>query len=95
MSEYESLREDIGLVAASLASYSRAVSTHADAVDSAVKELWADQAELRDELHAVANRLEALTRGLTTEPAEVAGTITPGRIYRIDTDRDDTDRDAS
>jgi ABC-type transporter Mla subunit MlaD len=71
-SEYESLREDIGLVAASLASYSRAVSTHADAVDATVADVWSDIAALRDELHAVANRLENLTRAITTEPAEVA-----------------------
>ena len=37
--------------------------------------LWADLGELRDELHAVANRVENLTRALTTEPAEVAARI--------------------
>jgi hypothetical protein len=37
--------------------------------------LWADNAELRDEIHAVANRLENLTRAVTTDPAEVAAGI--------------------
>ena len=37
--------------------------------------LWRDLAEVRDDLHAVANRVENLTRALTTEPAEVAARI--------------------
>ena len=39
------------------------------------KEVWSDIAALRDELHAVANRLENLTKAITTEPAEVAARI--------------------
>ena len=37
--------------------------------------LWRDLAEVRDDLHAVANRVENLTRALTAEPAEVAARI--------------------
>ena len=33
-------------------------------VTAQVLELWQDNADLRDELHAVANRLEALTRAM-------------------------------
>lgn len=39
------------------------------------KEVWADISALRDEVHAVANRVENLTRALTAEPAEVAARI--------------------
>jgi hypothetical protein len=34
--------------------------------------LWQELGELRDELLAVANRVENLTRAVTTSPAEVA-----------------------
>lgn len=43
-----------------------------NAVRADSEALWRDIAELRDELCAVANRVENLTRALTTEPAEVA-----------------------
>jgi long-subunit fatty acid transport protein len=43
-----------------------------DAMSLEIGRLWADNAALRDELHAVANRLEALTNFVTTAPAEVA-----------------------
>jgi hypothetical protein len=35
-----------------------------DALSEHIGELWQDNADLRDELHAVANRLEALTRAV-------------------------------
>jgi len=37
--------------------------------------LWKDNSALRDDLHAVANRLEALTAFVTSNPAEVAAKI--------------------
>jgi hypothetical protein len=40
-----------------------------------IEELWKDNAELRDDLHAVANRLETLTRAFTIDAAEVAQKI--------------------
>lgn len=46
------------------------------------RRLWADNAELRDELHAVANRLENLTRAITTEPAEVAQMVVNHELRR-------------
>ena len=46
-----------------------------EAVTAELDRVWKDNAELRDELHAVANRVENLTRALTTEPAEVAARI--------------------
>jgi uncharacterized coiled-coil protein SlyX len=44
-------------------------------VNDQVAALWADNAELRDELHAVANRVESLTRAVMADPAEVAQAI--------------------
>jgi hypothetical protein len=72
MSEYESLRNDLDGIAGSMERYAGAVSMFTEAATSEIKRLWADNAELRDDLHAVSNRLEALTRALTTDPAEVA-----------------------
>jgi hypothetical protein len=72
MSEYEALRKDIEEVAVAMAGYAGAVSKHVDAVHVTFDQLWADNAELRDELHALANRVETLTRARLTEPAEVA-----------------------
>jgi hypothetical protein len=72
MSEYESLREDIATVAESLAHYSLAVGRATGMHDVAIRKLWEGQAELRDDLHALANRVETLTRARLTEPAEVA-----------------------
>ena len=46
-----------------------------EAMAAQIDELWRDRAALRDEVHAVANRVESLTRALTTEPAEVAARI--------------------
>jgi hypothetical protein len=76
VSEYESLRKDIEEVGAAMARYAGAVSTHVDAIRITTDQLWADNAELRDELHALANRVETLTRARLTEPAEVAERIT-------------------
>ena len=75
MSEYESLRSEIERMGSSYGNYAAAVDRYAEVVNGQVAGLWADNAELRDELHAVANRLENLTRAITTSPAEVAAAI--------------------
>jgi uncharacterized protein YaaN involved in tellurite resistance len=72
MSEYESLRTEIERMATSYVAYAEAVDRYAAVVNEQVAALWADNAELRDELHAVSNRLENLTRYIVTAPAEVA-----------------------
>ena len=46
-----------------------------DAFSADMNRLWGDQAALRDDLHALANRLEALTNFVVTDPAEVAAKI--------------------
>ena len=40
-----------------------------------IAKLWDGNAELRDDLHAVANRVESLTRALMASPADVAAAI--------------------
>jgi hypothetical protein len=75
VSEYESLRNDLEQIAVMLGNYSSTVNRYVVAVDEDSRRLWDDNAALRDELHAVANRVENLTRALTTDPAEVAAKI--------------------
>jgi hypothetical protein len=75
MSEYEELRRDLELVTIALAGYTGAVNRHSEASDQEIARLWQDNADLRDELHAVSNRLENLTRAIVTAPAEVAAKI--------------------
>lgn len=75
MSEYTELRDEIVTVMDSVTEYARAVTRHGDALAEQVGKLWKDQAELRDELHAVANRVESLTRAVMADPAEVAAAI--------------------
>ena len=48
---------------------------HNNAQADETAKLWQELGELRDELLAVANRVEALTRARLTEPAEVAAKI--------------------
>ena len=48
---------------------------HNNAQADETAKLWQELAELRDELLAVANRVEALTRARLTEPAETAEAI--------------------
>jgi ABC-type transporter Mla subunit MlaD len=49
-----------------------AVRRYAEETEREIHRLWADNAELRDELHALSNRVESLTRAISTAPAEVA-----------------------
>ncbi len=69
MSEFESLRDDIAAIAKSLDGYSSTAVHHLLEQSTQIDRLWADNAELRDELHALANRVETLTRARLAEPA--------------------------
>ena len=51
------------------------VRTYMDENTRQHKDVWEDLAELRDDVHAVANRVENLTKALTTDAAEVAARI--------------------
>ena len=64
MSDFDSLREDLHALAVGVDNYAGAVNRHVKAADAEISRLWDDNAELRDELHALANRVEALTRAL-------------------------------
>ena len=75
MSDFDSLREDIAGIAEAFHGYAQAGNRHADATDTELRRLWADNAALRDELHGVANRVEALTAFVTSDAAEVAAKI--------------------
>ena len=72
MSEYEALREDIASYAEQVRLSRELAVNHLLEQSTQIDKLWDENATLRDELHAVANRLENLTRALTTDPAEVA-----------------------
>ena len=75
MSEFESLRDDIAAIGKALYGYSATAVHHLLEQSTQIDRLWADNAELRDELHALANRVEALTRARLAEPTEVAAKI--------------------
>jgi long-subunit fatty acid transport protein len=72
---FDDLRGDILGVLTSMGAAHNAQQKLDEAMAADIQRLWADQAEIRDEIHAVANRVEALTRGLTAAPAEVAAAI--------------------
>ena len=75
MSEFESLRDDIAAIGKALDGYNTTAVHHLLEQSTQIDRLWADNAELRDELHALANRIETLTRARLVEPAEVAAKI--------------------
>jgi cytochrome c556 len=75
MSDFDSLREDFAQAFDAINSQSQAVNRFCTSTAVEIDKLWDDNAELRDELHAVANRLEALTAFVTSNPAEVAARI--------------------
>lgn len=76
MSEYansfDDLRGDIMGVLQSMQSVHSAQQKLDELMHADIQRVWADVAELRDELHAVSNRVEALTRAIMADPAEVA-----------------------
>jgi len=79
MSEYansfDDLRGDIMAVLTSMRDAHSAQQKLDEALATDIARLWGDQAALRDELHAVSNRVESLTRAIMTDPAEVAAKI--------------------
>ena len=60
--EYLELRESLVAIGESMANYAGTVNRSFDAVTVQVEKLWQDNANLRDELYALSNRVEALTR---------------------------------
>lgn len=70
--QYDSLHDGIVRTFDAISRQGEAQQRLNESLSEEVARLWADNAELRDELHAVANRLENLTRAVTTSPAETA-----------------------
>ena len=62
MSDYEVLSSRILDLGESISSYSATVNRMFETLAAETRRLWDDNAELRDELHALSNRVEALTR---------------------------------
>jgi regulator of replication initiation timing len=75
MSDFQELQRDILHVMDSVNEWGRVTLRYSEAVNEQVAKLWEDNAELRNELHALANRVERLTQSRLTEPAEVAARI--------------------
>jgi molecular chaperone GrpE (heat shock protein) len=72
VSYFDSLREDFAGAFTAIERMSDAQRRHNNVQADETAKLWQEIAELRDELLAVANRVENLTRAVTTAPAEVA-----------------------
>ena len=69
---FEDLREDFARTFEAIGHHTKAQQRLNEALMDENAKLWEDVSVLRDELHALANRVEALTRARLTEPAEVA-----------------------
>ena len=82
MSDFDSLRGDFAAAFEAIEHSGEATTRAIASIFEEQRRLWADNAELRDELHAVANRLENLTRAITTEPAEVAQMVVNHELRR-------------
>jgi cell division protein FtsB len=72
VSDFDSLREDFAGAFTAIERMSDAQRRHNNVQADETARLWQEIADLRDELLAVANRVENLTRAVTTAPAEVA-----------------------
>ncbi len=72
MSDFQELQRDILHVMDSVNEWGRVTERYSAAVNDAVAKLWQDNAELRDELHALANRVESLTRAGIAAPSSTA-----------------------
>jgi len=75
MTDYTDLQRDMKTLGDSFLGITDAQIRFNDRVTSDAESQWSAIAELRDEIHAVANRVEYLIRASTTEPAEVAAKI--------------------
>lgn len=98
MSDFDSLREDmagtpmeplLGIFGAleTMQATDANLGRWAREISDEVVKLWDDRAALRDELHALANRVESLTRARLTEPAEVAERMTQIHDARMERKR--------
>ena len=75
MSDFDSLHEDLTEFGKALNRRHDVTVSHLLEQSRQIDKLWDDNAELRDEINALANRLEALTSFVVADPAEVAAKI--------------------
>ena len=73
--EFDTLLETLLRSEQSQNAHNAAVGRYCDENTRQHAELWSDVGELREEVHALANRLEALTNFVVSDPAEVAAKI--------------------
>lgn len=79
---FDDLREDFAAAFKAVEAQGETTTRAIASIFEEQRKLWADNASLRDELHAVANRVETLTRARLTEPAEVAERLTAQETHR-------------
>lgn len=87
MSEFEALRNDLDGIAKGLEHYSDTAVRHLLEQSTQIDKLWADNAALRDELHALANRVETLTRARLKVGAKIVNDA--NRSLRLTTQHGD------
>jgi len=75
VTDYTDLQRDIAAVGTAFQGVAEAQLKFNDITNEDSRLQWDAIEELRDEIHAVANRVEYLIRASTTEPAEVAAKI--------------------
>jgi hypothetical protein len=63
VSDFDSLRDDFAAAFKAVEYQGEATTRAIASIFEEQRKLWADNAELRDEIHALANRIEANTRG--------------------------------
>jgi len=72
VTDYTDLQRDIVGAIEAIGRMGSAQAALNEAVAGQHTRLWQDIAELRDDQHALSNRIETLTRALFMEPSEVA-----------------------
>ena len=72
MSTNDELLTELRIVSDSLDRFFDTQRRHNNAQADETAKLWQEPGELRDEVLALSNRLENLTRAMTTHPADVA-----------------------
>ena len=75
MTDYTDLQRDIVAALDSIGKLGEVQQRFNDAITSEVEKIWKDNEALRDEMYAVANRVERLTAYVVSDPAEVAAKI--------------------
>ena len=75
VTDYTDLRSDLVRIGDNFMRVTDAQGQFNDVTNQSFKEVWDQVGELRDEILALSNRIETLTRATLTEPSEVAAKI--------------------